>query len=55
MVERLKNYIGGEWVDSDAAEVLTVKNPATGVALGDCPLGTAADLDAAVQAARRSR
>ena len=39
MTERLANYIGGEWVESDAADVHEVKNPATGEVIGHTPLG----------------
>jgi len=52
MAERLKNYIGGEWVDSDAADVHVVKNPATGEVIGHTPLGGMADVSAAVAAAK---
>jgi len=50
-IERLRNYIGGEWVDSDASESYPVTNPATGKVIGQCPLSTTAELDAAVDAA----
>lgn len=50
-IERLRNYIGGEWVDSDASETYPVTNPATGKVIGQCPLSTTAELDAAVDAA----
>ena len=53
-VVRLKNYIGGEWVDSEASEVQEVRNPATGEVLGHCPLGGEADVDAAAQAAHHA-
>ena len=48
----LSNYIGGRWVASTASEQLDVTNPATGEALARVPLSGAADVDAAVQAAR---
>jgi len=51
-IERLRNYIGGEWIDSDVATTCTVHNPATGAPIGECPLSGAADVDAAVQAAK---
>ena len=50
-VERLRNYIGGEWVESGASEVHEVRNPATGELLGHTPLCGAAEVDAAVRAA----
>ncbi len=52
MSERLRNFIGGEWVDSSAGSVHAVRNPATGQHLADTPLGGAEDVDAAVAAAR---
>ena len=51
-VERVQNYIGGKWVDSTGKEHAELTNPATGERLGSVPVGTAADVDAAVQAAR---
>ncbi len=52
-IRLLDNYIGGEWTPAhDPTEVLDVTNPATGEALARVPLSGAADLDAAVRAAR---
>src|SRR5829696_3050765 len=48
----LDNYIGGSWTPAAASEQLDVTNPATGGVLARVPLSSAADLDAAVQAAR---
>src|SRR2546421_3007606 len=48
----LGNYIGGGWVPSAAAEHLDVVNPATSETLARVPLSGAADVDAAVAAAR---
>ena len=48
----LRNYIGGEWVPSQATEQQQVVNPATEEALADVPLGHPADVEAAVAAAR---
>ena len=50
-VEQLKNYIGGEWVASDASEFHEVRNPATGELIGRTPLGGATEVDAAARAA----
>src|SRR5215472_16471930 len=46
------NYINGEWRKS-AAECLNVINPATAEIIGRVPLSTAAEVDAAVEAADR--
>ncbi len=49
----LENYVAGRWTPARAAtEVLDVTNPATGATLARVPLSGAADLDAAVAAAR---
>ncbi len=51
-VRTLRNYVGGQWRESAAAGALESRNPATGEPLAQVPLSTAADVDAAVQAAR---
>jgi len=53
-IEPLRNYVGGRWVPSSATSFLDVHNPARGTVIGRTPLSTAADLDAAVQAAARA-
>src|SRR4051794_12336052 len=50
----LDNYVGGRWTASTSSEALDVTNPATGEALARVPLSSAADLDAAVRAAREA-
>ena len=50
----MKNWIGGEWVAAQTGEFLDVPNPATEEVLAKVPLSTAADVDAAAQAARRA-
>jgi len=50
----VRNYVQGEWQQSAAVESLAVLNPATGEELGRTPLSPAAEVDAAVQAARRA-
>ncbi|HZS58142.1 MAG TPA: CoA-acylating methylmalonate-semialdehyde dehydrogenase [Gemmatimonadaceae bacterium] len=47
----IPNYIAGSWRPSSAADCVAVTNPATGELLGETPLSTAADVDAAVSAA----
>lgn len=53
-VETLKNYVGGRWVPSRAAETLDVHNPARGEVIARTPLSTAEDVDGAVLAARKA-
>jgi malonate-semialdehyde dehydrogenase (acetylating)/methylmalonate-semialdehyde dehydrogenase len=48
---QLRNYVGGEWVPSTGTETRDITNPATGELLAKVPVGTAADVDAAVKAA----
>src|SRR6266536_6694988 len=52
MAATLRNYIGGEWVESSATEFLELTNPATGEPLGQVPLSGARDVDQAVAAAQ---
>lgn len=50
----MQNYVEGQWRASAASESLAVLNPATGEEIGRTPLSSAAELDAAVQAAARA-
>src|SRR3954467_14307426 len=51
----LDNYVSGAWTPATAAaDALDVTNPATGEVLARVPLSSAADLDAAVRAAREA-
>jgi betaine-aldehyde dehydrogenase len=47
-------YIGGAWVSPAAGGTFTSINPSTGEKLADVPAATGADVDRAVQAARRA-
>ena len=48
----LPDFVGGKWVDSRATLHVDVFNPATGAVIARAPLGTRADVDAAVAAAK---
>src|SRR5690606_16166068 len=50
-VVRLRNFIGGQWVEAEAAGTEPVYNPATGEVIAHVPLSSAADVDRAVRAA----
>jgi malonate-semialdehyde dehydrogenase (acetylating)/methylmalonate-semialdehyde dehydrogenase len=50
----LDNYVGGRFTAATATDALDVTNPATGAVLARVPLSSAADLDAAVRAAREA-
>ncbi len=52
MADLSKFYIGGDWVAPREARTLPVVNPATEEPIADLALGSAADVDAAVAAAR---
>src|SRR5712691_1575399 len=53
-VQTLDNFIGGRWVKAQTSEFFDVHNPAVGEVIGRTPLSTAADVDAAVQAATKA-
>src|SRR5258708_39695032 len=48
---KVLNYIDGRWTESKTAEWREVINPAKGEAIARTPLSTAAEVDAAVEAA----
>jgi len=50
----LKHYIDGAWVESDGGARHEVVNPATEAPVAEITLGSAADVDRAVAAARRA-
>ena len=52
-VKTLKNYIGGEWVESKG-EIVDVVNPATGKTIAKVPISTKAEIDSAVAAAKEA-
>jgi len=54
MTQTLKNWIGGEWIAATAKETEDVYNPATEEVLVKVPLSVQADVDLAVQAAKRA-
>ncbi|MDA9451202.1 MULTISPECIES: aldehyde dehydrogenase family protein [unclassified Bradyrhizobium] len=54
MVDRSKFYIDGEWVDPNTAKETPVVNPATEEIMYSVSLGSKADVDLAVIAARRA-
>jgi len=54
MIEKRQFYIDGEWVDPVEPRSLDVVNPATEEVYGSISLGSTADVDNAVAAARRA-
>jgi malonate-semialdehyde dehydrogenase (acetylating)/methylmalonate-semialdehyde dehydrogenase len=53
-VEKLKNYINGEWVESRSEQILDIANPATSNVLGRVPLSTDDEVKEAVEAAQEA-
>src|SRR5215813_6672951 len=49
-----KNFVGGEWVDAIEGGTMEVLNPATGETIAEVPSGTQADVDRAVEAAKKA-
>jgi malonate-semialdehyde dehydrogenase (acetylating)/methylmalonate-semialdehyde dehydrogenase len=49
----VKNYVGGEWVDSEG-EIADIVNPATGKTIGKCPISTKTEIDMAVRTAEEA-
>src|SRR5215813_14209879 len=49
-----KLFIGGKWTEPSTSDVIEVHCPATGEYVGKVPLAAAADVDAAVAAARKA-
>jgi len=47
-----RHYIGGEWIEPTSGERFESIDPSTGASLGQVAQGSAADVDAAVRAAR---
>ncbi|MFQ6116072.1 MAG: aldehyde dehydrogenase family protein, partial [bacterium] len=51
MVDKLKMYIGGEWVDAESGETFSVTSPVTGETLAELPKGGREDVKKAVDLA----
>ena len=53
-MERLGNYINGEWMASKSKRIVAVENPGTGEILTQVPMATRNEVDLAVESARRA-
>ena len=49
----LRNYVGGEWLES-GGELIDVVNPATGKVIAKVPISTGDEVKAAVEAAKEA-
>src|SRR2546430_16077158 len=53
-VSQQKNFVGGEWVGAVEGGTMEVITPATGETIAEVPRGTEADVDRAVEAAKKA-
>src|SRR5690625_1011609 len=53
-VNRLKNYIGGKWIEATANKTEKVYNPATGEIIAHVPMSTREDLNLAIKVAKEA-
>lgn len=53
-VQTVRDYVGGQWVASLGVETVPVTNPATEAIIAQTPLGTAEDVNRAVEAAKQA-
>jgi malonate-semialdehyde dehydrogenase (acetylating) / methylmalonate-semialdehyde dehydrogenase len=53
-VRRLRNFVGGAWVEPSATEALETRSPASGEVLAEVPLSNGDDIAAATAAAREA-
>jgi betaine-aldehyde dehydrogenase/aminobutyraldehyde dehydrogenase len=53
-VNTYRNFVDGEWVDAVEGETMEVLNPATGEVIAEVPRGGEADVERAVEAARKA-
>ncbi len=53
-MQKLKNYIGGQWIEPTGCQWLDVENPSTCEIVAQVPLSSARELDQAVEAARQA-
>ncbi|MDW8569883.1 CoA-acylating methylmalonate-semialdehyde dehydrogenase [Staphylococcus shinii] len=54
MVKILKNYINGEWVESETKETIDVYNPATKEVIAKVPVSTRSELDEVAEIAQHA-
>src|SRR5918992_3116646 len=53
-VQQLRNFVGGEFVEAVEGGTAEILNPATGESIAEVPQGTQADVDRAVEAAKKA-
>ncbi|CAN5280148.1 aldehyde dehydrogenase family protein [soil metagenome] len=55
IVRTLKNFVGGDWVESTGGSVRPIVSPVTGETLAEAPDASTKDIDSAVAAARAAQ
>ena len=53
-MKKYQSYIDGKWVDSSSGKTIAVDNPATEKVIGEIACATNADVDIAIEAAKKS-
>jgi len=53
-VLELKNYINGEWIESESNQIRDVVNPATGKTIAKVPMSTKKEVNMAIEAAKEA-
>ena len=53
-MKKYKSYINGKWIDSSSGKLIAVDNPATEKVIGEIACATNADVDMAIEAAKKS-
>jgi betaine-aldehyde dehydrogenase len=53
-MQKLKMWVGGQFVEADSGKIFTTHNPATGEEIAQVPLAGKSDVDKAVAAARKA-
>jgi acyl-CoA reductase-like NAD-dependent aldehyde dehydrogenase len=53
-MQKCKNYINGQWIESSSGEVIEVNNPATGKVIGEVSCAKQVEVDMAVDAALKA-
>ena len=51
---RVRNFVGGSFVDSRSTQVLDIVNPATGGVIGEVPLSTRSEVQEAIASAKEA-
>ncbi|MCH8908731.1 MAG: aldehyde dehydrogenase family protein, partial [Candidatus Heimdallarchaeota archaeon] len=54
MVDKIKNYVNGEWITPKTKNYTNIVNPATQEVLAECPDSTSEDVNEAVMAAKNA-